>query len=152
VIQRRNDRYSRLRHPAQQALRHTNETPDPAPRAGFWGEAEGLLPHEIDFLTPSSYNLAVPKITTSQLDYARELLMHSFRGFVAILSAISLIGGLSAASIAAFLLHQSLGTSLWIGTAGFLVAFFEGSWRLSCKEKDALDLEWRTKYGPQKKV
>jgi hypothetical protein len=91
-------------------------------------------------------------ITTTKFDYVRGLLMHSFRGFIAILGTISLIGGLSAASIAAFLLHQSLGTSLWIGTAGFLVAFFEGSWRLSCKEKDALDPEWRTKYGREKKV
>ena len=91
-------------------------------------------------------------VTTSKLEHARRLLMHSFRGFVAILSAISLIGGLSAASIAAFLLHQSLGTSLWIGTAGFLVAFIEGSWRLSCAEKDALDPEWRQKAEAAKRA
>jgi hypothetical protein len=59
----------------------------------------------------------------------------------------SLIAGVTLASGAAFLLHQSLGTSLWIGTAGFVVAFLEGCWRVSCKEKDALDPEWRAKYG-----
>jgi hypothetical protein len=88
----------------------------------------------------------MPNVTTSQFDHARRLLMHSFRWFVSVLGAISLVVGASAASIAAFLLHQSLGTSLWIGTAGVIIAIFEGSWRLACKEKDALDPQWRTKH------
>lgn len=91
-------------------------------------------------------------ITTTPLDHARELLMHSSRWFISVLSAISFLVGLSALSIAHFLLHQSLGTSLWIGSAAVIVAIFRGSWQLSCREKDALDPEWRSKYGSQEKV
>jgi membrane protein DedA with SNARE-associated domain len=71
--------------------------------------------------------------------------MHSARWFISVLSAISFLVGLSALSIAHFLLHQSLGTSLWIGNVAVIIAIFEGSWRLSCKEKNALDPQWREK-------
>jgi hypothetical protein len=92
------------------------------------------------------YNTSV-QITTTQASYGKALLMASLRWFGWFYGLISLVTGVSLGSGAAFLLHQSLGTSLWIGTAGFIVATFEGSWRLACKEKDALDPEWRTKYG-----
>jgi hypothetical protein len=89
--------------------------------------------------------LAVADLTADRLSHGKALLMHSSRWFVSVLGALSLGVGLSAASIAAFLLDQSLGTSLWIGTAAAIIAIFEGSWRLSCKEKDALDPQWREK-------
>jgi membrane protein DedA with SNARE-associated domain len=87
----------------------------------------------------------VPELTADRLAHGKELLMHSSRWFASVLSAISFLVGLSALSIAHFLLHQSLGTSLWIGSAAVIVAIFEGSWRLSCREKDALDPQWREK-------
>jgi len=89
--------------------------------------------------------LAVAEITADRLAHGKELLMHSSRWFISVLSAISLVAGLSAVSIARFLLHQSLGTSLWIGSAAVIIAIFEGSWQLSCREKDALDPQWREK-------
>jgi hypothetical protein len=88
---------------------------------------------------------SVADLTADRLAHGKELLMHSSRWFVSVLGALSLVAGISAASIADFLLDQSLGTSLWIGTAAAIVAIFEGSWRLSCKEKDALDPQWREK-------
>jgi hypothetical protein len=89
----------------------------------------------------------VRNIATTQIAYGKALLMEAFRWFGWFYGLVALATGVTLGSSAAFLLHQSLGTSLWIGTAGFIVAFFEGSWRRSCKEKDALDPEWRQKAG-----
>jgi uncharacterized membrane protein len=89
--------------------------------------------------------LAVADLTADRFAHGKGLLMHSSRWFISVLSAISLVAGLSAASIAAFLLHQSWSVAATIGLVAVLVAVFEGSWRLSCKEKDALDPAWRQK-------
>lgn len=94
--------------------------------------------------------LAVAEITADRLAHGKELLMHSARWFKSVLSTISLVAGLSVASIATFLLHLRWDIALWIGTAAAIIAIFEGSWRLSCKEKDALDPQWRDKAAKQR--
>lgn len=91
-------------------------------------------------------------LTADRLSHGKELLMHSSRWFVSMLSAFSLIAGLSAASIAAFLVHLRWDLAILVGMGAAIVAVFEGSWQLSCREKDALDPHWREKARAAKRA
>jgi len=78
--------------------------------------------------------------------------MEGLRWLKRTFEAISLIVGVSIFAIAVFLLDQRWDIAVILGLLVYILAIHEGSWRQSCKEKDALDPEWRSKYGRQKKI
>lgn len=72
--------------------------------------------------------------------------MNGLRWLHSVISTFALIAGVSVAGIVVFLLHQSWSLGTTLGLVAVIAVLLEGSYRQSCKEKDALDPDWRSKY------
>jgi hypothetical protein len=92
------------------------------------------------------------QITTSRADLWRGILVDGLRWLGRVIAVIGVLVGLTVFSIVVFLLHQRWDLGTFFGLLGVITVLLEGSWRRSCKEKDALDPEWRTKYAHQRKA
>ena len=92
------------------------------------------------------------QITTSRVGFWRGILIDGLGWLGRVIAMIGVLVGLTVFSIVTFLLHQRWDLGTFFGLLGVIAVLLEGSWRRSCKEKDALDPEWHTKYARKQKA